>query len=477
KPTVGVMGTNYTAYGAPIGFSTNEVLHRYYSCYFTGNYVFDSRYSVSGSYRVDKADMFGTDPKFRGKPLWSVGGSWNAHNEEFLRPYTWISALKLRASYGLTGNIDNSVSSYLTGRINTNKYGNLEGYLRTPPNDQLRWEKTETWNAGIDFAFFGYRLAGTLDFYRKNGSDILTDAELDPTTGWTTQKINSAKMTNTGIELQLDGQIIQARRRSDIGISLGLNIGYNKNKVTDLRRYPASASEFLNMTYHKGYPLNSLFSINYAGLVKNEDGAMFVGWYDKNGNVQTTSTSSSTFTMDDLIFSGSTTPKFSGSLIPEIKWNGFSLSAMMSFYGGHYMRTDNTVWNAYYAGTAGYKATFGNGAISRDMLRYFEGDEVPANGYMETMNGSNVSTGRLRNTAIEHADYMKLRNIVLTYNFDKKLCKKIGLNDLRLRVQMNNVATWTRNSLGIDPEAYNLSQGSPATKTPRSYTMSLFFNL
>lgn len=477
KPTTGIMGTEYTPYGAPIGFETNEVLHRYYSYYFTGNYVYDRRYSVSGSYRVDKADMFGTDPKFRGKPLWSIGGSWNAHNETFMHNLVWIDALKLRASYGLTGNIDNSVSSYLTGRMDTNKFGVLEGTLRTPPNDQLRWEKTATWNAGIDFAFFNYRIAGSLDFYSKKGSDILTNAELDPTTGWASQKINSAKMTNSGVELQIDAQIIPVKSRKDFGISLGFNIGYNKNKVTDLRRYPTSASEFLNMTYHKGYPLNSLFSIDYAGLVKKEDGAIFVGWRDKQGNVQTTSTSSATFTMDDIIFSGSTTPKFSGSIIPEIKWNGFSLSAMMSFYGGHYMRTDNTAWGAYYAGTAGYRATFGSGAISRDMLRYFQGDEVPANGYMETKNGTNISIGRLRNTAVEHADYLKLRNIVLTYNFDRVLCRKIGLNELRLRVQINNIATWARNGLGIDPEAYNLTGGTPTAKAPRSYTMSLSFNL
>ncbi len=476
KPTVGVMGSNYTPYGAPISFRTSETLHRYYSYYFTGNYVYDSRYSVSGSYRVDKADMFGTDPKFRGKPLWSVGASWNVHNERFLRPATWLNVLKLRASYGLTGNIDNSVSSYLTASMATNQFGNLQGTLNTPPNDQLRWEKTATWNAGIDFAFLGYRLAGTFDFYRKNSSDILTSAELDPTTGWTTQTINSAKMTNTGVELQLDGQILPARRRKDIGINLGFNIAYNHNKVTDLRRYPTSASEFLGMTYHKGYPLNSLFSIDYAGLV-DKDGTIFVGWYDRNGEVQTTSTSSSTFTMDDVIFSGTTTPKISGSLTPEIRWNGFSLSAMFAFYGGHYMRTDNDAWTSFTAGTAGYKGAFGDASFSRDLLRYWNGDEVPANGWMSTKNGSNISTGTIRNTAVKHADYMKFRSLILSYSFDQKLCRKIGLNDLRLRFQMNNIATWARNGIGIDPEAYNLTSGFHMDKTPRSYTMSLMFNL
>ena len=96
---------------------------------------------------------------------------------------------------------------------------------------------------------------------------------------------------------------------------------------------------------------------------------------------------------------------------------------------------------------------------------------------MSTKNGSNISTGRIRNTAVKHADYMKFRSLTLSYNFDPQLCRKIGLNDLRLRVQMNNIATWARNGSGIDPEAYNLTGGYHMNKTPRSYTMSLMFNL
>lgn len=477
NPYTGVLGTNYTVGGAPKTFSTSDILHRYYSYYFTGNYVYDSRYSLSGSYRVDKADLFGTDPKFRGRPLWSVGASWNAHNEKFMRDFTWIDALKLRASYGLTGNIDSSVSSYLTARLSTNMYnGGMIGALITPPNDQLRWEKTSTWNAGVDFAFLGYRLNGSLDFYRKSGSDILTDTDLDPTTGWRSLRINSGKMTNTGVELQLDGHILQARTRKDLGISLGFNIAYNNNKVTGVSHYPASGWEWLSMSLHKGYPLNSLFSINYAGLIE-QDGSYFVGWKDKDGNVHTESIKGGEFKVEDALFSGSYVPKISGSITPEIKWYGFTLSAMFNFYGGHYMRVDNDVWNNSIGNGAGYKSVFGNGAVSKDLLRYWNGDkDVPANGYMQIKNSS-LMGGTLRHTNIEHADYVKLRNIVLSYNFDQRLCRKIGLKDLRLRFQVNNVATWARNSKGLDPEAVNLVTGSNLNEMPRSYTMSVFFNL
>ena len=180
NPTTGVLGTNYPVFGAPSSFDTSDILHRYYSYYFTANYVYDQRYSLFGSYRVDRTDLFGADPKFRGRPLWSAGVSWNLNNESFMKPITWINALKLRASFGLTGNIDSSVSSYLTASIGTNRYnGENQGSLQTPPNDQLRWEKTKTWNVGIDFGLLDYRLNGSVDFYAKSGSDLLTNTDLD----------------------------------------------------------------------------------------------------------------------------------------------------------------------------------------------------------------------------------------------------------------------------------------------------------
>ena len=98
---------------------------------------------------------------------------------------------------------------------------------------------------------------------------------------------------------------------------------------------------------------------------------------------------------------------------------------------------------------------------------------MPGNGIAS--DNYTLSYASYRNDNVVHADYLKLRNIVLSYNFDRKLCRHIGLKDLRLRFQVNNLCTWARNSHGIDPEAW--SGGAPRLKTPRSYTMSLFFNL
>lgn len=473
NPVNGVFGDHVTQqFLSPQGsFGTYNTLHRFYSIYFTGNYVFDNRYSISGSYRVDKCDLFGTDPKFRGRPLWSIGGSWNAHNEAFLRPFTWINALKLRGSYGLTGNIDQTAKSRLTASIKNNPYTNESmGDLQTPPNDQLRWEKTATWNLGVDFAFLGYRVNGSLDYYHKKGTDILTKTDIDHTAGYESLILNSGDMVNHGIEFQLDLRILQQRSRRDLGVNLGFNIAYNKNKVIKASTYATSGADYLGFALKEGYPLNSLFSYDYAGLVE-KNGQYVNAWRDHNGEVHDTPISNASFTQEDAIYCGTATPTISGSLTPEITWNGFSLSAMFNFYGGHKMRVNGNDWY-----TGGGEGGYDNTAevIPVEALKYWKGEQgVPGNG----INSDNYRLSYIsyRNDNIVNADYMKLRNIVLSYNFDRRLCRKIGLNDLRLRVQMNNVCTWARNSRGIDPEAW--SGGKPALKTPRSYTMSIFFNL
>lgn len=476
--TASAMGADYTMVGAPESdsFTTGDVLHRFYSLYFTGNYVYDSKYTVTGSFRIDKCDLFGADPKFRGRPLWSAGLSWNIHNEEFMHEIEWIDALKLRASYGLTGNIANNVSSYLTGTIGINQiYGNKFVTLDTPPNEQLRWEKTSTWNGGIDFSFWNSRLTGSLDVYSKNGSDLLSVTDLDPTTGWSQLTINNGKVRNTGVELQLNGSILRAATPEGLSVSLGMSFAYNHNKVTKVSHRPATGIEALSPTVlHVGYPVNSLFSYDFAGMVT--DGEMqYYSWRDASGNVRTSDINNEEFTVNDIVYSGSLDPKYIGSLTPMVRYYGFSLSAMLSYYGGHVMRVDCNNWSS-----EGSQYGFGSlseidGVPSAYLNYWREGSTLyPANGYL---GGSHVvGMGSLGSQTVTPADFLKVRNLVLGYNFNEKVCKALRMNDLRLRFQINNLATWVRNKYGVDPEANNAINGLRTIKAPRSYTFSLFFS-
>lgn len=477
KQTKTDLGSLYTAENAFIPSSLcgfDHVRHRYLSYYANAFYTFDRRYNVSGSFRIDKADLFGADKKFRRRPLWSVGASWNAHNESFLRDQTWISILKPRFSYGVTGNINSNYTSYLTASIYTNSLtGDRYASVNTPPNDQLRWEKTRTLDIGIEFAFFNYRINGSIDYYDKKGSDVLSLVDIDPTNGWSSLRINNAGTRNRGFELQVNGEILRDIDPSQIGLDAEFTIAYNNNKITKLNHVPTSGYSALT-AYTQGYPVNSLFSYKFDHLERDSEGYQQIYWQKGDGSVSQEDLYSSSFTPADVVFSGTLDPKWSGSFTPRITWHNFSLSAMTAFYLGHYFRNDLDHWT-YSMGTS-----YGNSA-PKAYLEYWkaseaEKDNMIGNGYMMSNTDMYYSDVKFSDRNVDHADYFKIRNIVLTYNFPTKICKKIGASSLRLRAQMNNVATWARNEQGVDPERVDHETGAWRLRTPRSYTFGLYIS-
>ena len=460
-------------YGSDVAeFSDSE--HKYISYYATANYTFDSRYNLSGSYRIDEADLFGADKKFTRRPLWSVGASWNVHNEAFLQDNTWIDVLKPRFSYGVTGNINSNYTSYLTARISVHEdTGDKYATINTPPNDQLRWEKTKTLNVGVDFSFLNFRINGSLDYYDKRGSDILSLVDTDPTTGWASLNMNNANTRNRGFELQLNGDILRATQPEQVGISAEIALAYNNNKVTKINHIATSGYNALKSSdYKEGYPVNSIYSYVWDGIRYDDEGYQHIYWKKADGSSNYDGLTSKTFEPADVVFSGSLDPKWSGSFTPTITYQRFTLSAMTAFYLGHYFRPNFNKW--YYDSSYSY----GN-AAPKEYLAYWRASEeerkdMLGNGMV--MNNSEMYWDDVyfSDRHIAKADYLKLRNIVLTYRFSHKICKKLGMEELRLRAQINNVATWVRNGDGIDPERVDAQTGKWDFATPRSYTLGLY---
>ena len=459
------------AFIASLVADVDEVKHRYESYYFTANYTYDKRYSVSGSYRVDKADLFGADPEFRSRPLWSVGASWNAHNEAFLKDLKWLDMLKVRASYGVTGNINSNYSSYLTASMDvSNVHGEKYATLNTPPNDQLRWEKTTTWNVGIDFAVLDHRLTGSFDVYRKKGSDILSSIDLDPTTGWTSLYTNNAETENKGVELQLSADILRAKSDNEVGISADLTLAYNRNKILKINHEPTSGYKALS-SFREGDPINSLYSFAFDHVATDENGYQQIYWRKANGEVLCDDLYNSSFTKDDIVYSGSLDPKFSGSFTPTVTWQGFSLGGVFVFYTGHYFRANAQAWNT------SISLTYDN-ATPKSFLDYWrtpesEREGMLGNGYMMSLMYVSPYNTYYNDQNVDHADYLKLRSLVLGYSFTDRVCRSLGIQSLRLRLQMNNVFTSVRNSAGVDPESVNPLTGELSPRTPKSYTLSL----
>lgn len=413
-----------------------EQHHRYASGYANFTYTYDEKYNVFGSIRKDYADVYGLNVKLRGRPLWSAGVSWNVNNEDFLRGVNWINALKLRLSYGVTGNIYQGATSYMTAtstglNTDTNQpYGEIE----SPANPNLKWERTLTTNVGLDFSLVENRFRGSLDYYRKVGKDLFSYKTLDPTTGFTSMFMNLADMTNHGVELTFTGDWIRERRRSDFGWSSTLTFAVNKNKITNNENPATRAYELTYSTaYMVGYPSSALWSYRFADIsdVTGERGE--VRWYVEDNNVTTTPSSRSIGIME---YSGQSEPVVIAGLDNRFTWNGLSLNVLMAYYGGHKMRalTENE--------------TFGV-AQGQAIPSYFLNAWTPENptntpGIGRYSAQSIGSENTYTDLYVRNAAFLKIRNIVLGYELPENWARRIGATRVNLQFQVDNIpALWT----------------------------------
>ena len=443
-----------------------EVRHRYASGYANLTYTYNDRYNVFASYRKDYADVYGLNDKFRGKPLWSVGGAWNIDQEDFMKPVKWINFLKLRISYGSTGNIYQGATSYLTATTGQlNYYTNLPyASIESPANPNLSWEKTYSTNIGIDYSFWDNRVRGSLDYYHKRSEDVFSYRSLDPTTGYTSMFVNAASMRNNGIELQLTAEWFRPTSLKTFGWDTSLTFAHNSNKVTDVDNPASYAYELIETPYKEGYPASAIWSYRFAGIDDGTYGAAGTTlWY---GNDNTISHGVASASPDILEFSGQTEPKVVMGLDNRFHFYGFTLAVMMAYYGGHKMRA--------LAETETFAGTYG------PIASYFLNSWTPENptntpGWGQYSSSSLGSEPSYSNISVRKADFIKIRNIVLGYNMPKEWIRSLGINRLNLQFQINNPCfIWRANKVKVDPETLTSNNG---VSLPASYVFTLNVNL
>ena len=439
-----------------------ETLHRYASGYANLTYTYDEKYNVFGSWRKDYADVYGLNDEFRGKPLWSVGAGWLIHNEPFMKGLEWLNFLKLRASYGVTGNIYQGATSYMTAKVDgLNQYTNEQkGTIESPANPNLKWEQTRTTNVGIDFSLLDNRLRGALDYYNKVGKDLFSNRTLDPTTGYSSMFVNTASMRNNGIELQLTYDWFRAKSRSDVSWTTTYTMSYNKNEITEVENPSTRAYQLLDSPFVEGYPTSALWSWRFAGISGAEGEKGMTLWYYDNGNAIHGAASGS---VDIMEYSGQTEPKTIMGMDNTVRWNGFSLSVLMAYYGGHVMRAleENETFGA------------GDGAA---VPSYFLNAWTPENPTNTPGIGRYASTSigsepRYSDISVRKADFLKVRNIVIGYDLPESFIKPLGINRLALRFQIDNPKyLWVKNDVGVDPETLGI-------RNPSSFIFGLNVNL
>ncbi|HEY1202372.1 MAG TPA: SusC/RagA family TonB-linked outer membrane protein, partial [Niastella sp.] len=458
--------------------SQKELKHRFVSLYSNVGYTYNRKYNVTASVRVDQADLFGADPKYKYRPLWSVGAGWNASNEEFVREITWLSQLKLRATYGINGNVDQSSSPYLVARKrNDNLYAALQYTdILALPNPKLRWEKSATTNLGIDYALFAHRLHGSFDIYRKSSADLLVTTSLDPTVGTSSIVLNNGGLQNRGVEISIGSDWFKSR---DLIIGSTFIIGFNKTKVKKVNSTPSTAYSYVSSssTYFKQDELyNTLYAYKYMGMTNgipyfsNEKGESNVT-FDANGEPTAIKDINDATA---LVSMGTLTPTYNGSFTQQIAFKGFELSSMLVFAGGNKLRKDVTGLNNTQVTGAldediAYRSKTGN---ITDLPKFFLD-------YPTTMINSASTVSSLwqySDIHVRKADYIKLRNIVLSYNVSNALTRKLGMTGLRITAQANNLWYWSAAGDDIDPETYSLNSGTRAVQIPKSYVFALKVN-
>ena len=436
----------------PNSYSQSDMEYRFVSMYANGAYTLKDKYSFNASVRVDQSNLFGSDPSVQFKPIWSAGAIWNLSKEDFMKgTSSWLNRLNLRASFGYAGNspdpgqggpynILSSVSS-----ANYSRFG-LGYVVATPANDKLSWEKTRIINFGIDWAVLGNRLSGSIDLYDKNTTNMLGQAPVDPTTGFTTVLSNIGSMTNKGVEFTINSVNTQV---GDFEWMTSFNFTYNRNKLVDMYvEPPKSPYRMIEYTYWKGYPYGTVFAYKWAGL-DSADGMPRV--YDSAGNIVRSITAIDT--EDAVSYMGSTIPPVFGSLSNTLQWGDWDLSFTFIYNMGHVLRNDVN-------NTFSYRL---DKNLHNDFSKRWKqpGDEARTNvpAYYSLKNTSINESDvlllyRYADVNVLSASYIKLREVSLGYQIPESACKAVGVKSANARVQVSNLATIAFNGEGIDPEAF-----------------------
>jgi TonB-linked SusC/RagA family outer membrane protein len=416
------------------------------------NYGFDRKYLIAFTLRRDGSSRFGASNRYG--TFWGVSGAWNIDQESFLKGSGTISALKLRASYGSTGNdqIGNFDGLGLYGGGGVYNGGSGIAYTQLANND-LKWETNVTTNLGLDFGLFDNRITGTLEVYNKESKDVLFSQPLQQTTGFSSITTNIGRVTNKGVEVTLGADIFKARNPGGFNWNINFTFGYNKNEVNEL--YAGLKVLPSDNSVQVGYPLGVLFTQQFAGVNPSTGRSM---WYDTLGNL-----TYQVVARDRKIIGPTNIPKFQGGLRNSVSFRNFTIDWFFQYEYGRYANDGQASFLTENIGRINFlKKVYDNRWTTPGQVTYFPRFNV--NGTESKSSGSQTGT---RNWF--KADYIRLKNVAVYYDLSPSLLKKANLNSLRFYVQGTNLWTYSDwfsydiefvgTATGIIPQTKNYTVG------------------
>lgn len=438
-------------------------------------YDYDDRYLLTASFRRDGSSRFGADSKWGNFPSLTAG--WIVSNEQFLRgTKNWLSFMKLRASWGMAGN--NQIGSYGSqALLSGNDYvynGNLAAgyYASTAPNRGLSWETQVSTNIGADFIFFN-KWNLSLNYYRADTRDLLLQVPVPEQSGYSESLQNIGKVRNEGFEIDLGATNINL---GAVRWSWNANISHNKNTVLAL----AEGQDQIisgNFLTEIGGPIARFYGYNITGIYKSQeeiDNSPHMPGTRIGDNIIEDTNGDNEITTDDKIGFGTYAPKFTYGLTTNFSYKNFDLSVTVQGVEGR------TVYDGTLAGQENGEAF----VIASQY--YFDNRYHPEHnpgGFLPqpTTNFSQnrLQTGWSGTRAFYDADYLRIRNVQLGYNFSFGKHKKNPITAARLYVSSNNLFTFTK-FRGLNPEGTSsnvLTAGSAGANYPVARSFILGVNL
>jgi len=397
-----------------------ETAYTIMSFFGVANYNFGSKYYLQASLRTDGSSRFGS--KNRWGTFWSVGASWNIHNENFMENVGFINMLKLRGSYGLSGNFN--IGNYdQYGLYGAGQYdGNSVMVPTQPANPDLGWENNTEYNAGIDFAIFD-RISGTFDIYSRKTLDMLLAYPLSRTSGFSSITTNIGSIKNEGIEFMLDGTIITT---SNLEWSAGFNIAHNNSTILDLGKDEQFIPGNNRLVHKVGEHLYSFYLYDYAGVNPGNGDAM---WYNETGEL------TNNYAQARRIIAGSPEPKLNGGINTKLTAYGVSLDVNLEYKWGNLVSIEEN----RYANSDGYSWP-NTGANTQ--LDYWTTPGQIARNPKPIANNSTSSSGYRSTRWLYDGSYLRLKNITLAYTLPKAVVTKMKMQNLRVYASAVNLYTF-----------------------------------
>ena len=443
-------------------------------------YSYDGRYTINGTFRYEGTNRMGRSRSSRWLPTWNVSGAWNAHEEKFFQALEpTLSNLTLKASYSLTADrgpadVTNSqaiIRSFSPYRPFTD-IQETGLYIEDIENSELTYEKKHELNLGIDIGFINNRINLSADWYTRNNYDLIGLIPTQGVGGSVYKFANVASMQSHGIEFTLSTKNI---KKENFSWSSDFIFSYAKNEVTELKGRTrmmelVSGSGFAR----EGYPVRALFSIPFAGL--NSNG---MPQFNINGNITSTDINfQEREKLDYLKYEGPTDPTITGSFGNIFTYKGFKLNVFMTYSFGNVVRL-NPYFNYKYSDLSAMPREFKNRwTVSGDESKtnipvILSSPQYEANRTLyKAYNAYNYSTER-----IAKGDFIRMKEISVTYDFPQKWISPIKVSNLSLKLQATNLfLIYADKKLnGQDPEFFNT--GGVASPVPRQFTLTVRLGL